>query len=259
MYQPLIVSILVVFFLVLSGCQSLAVKEEVPLQTQSVDEVADLQTKLGIGYMRENQLGLAWEKLNKALEADPRYSVAHNAIALLYERLDKPETARVHYELAIKYDPADSSAHSNYGSFLCRRGEFDAAERNFQQALKNPLYQTPEIPITNLGLCLRREGQKDLAENYLRRALELNPRIANALIAMSDLSLQNGHELSARAYMERYVEVRNHSPRTLWLSVRIERALGDLDAAASYAMLLRSNYPDSQETLLLLESESQWQ
>ena len=230
-----------------------------PLHKQTVDPVAELQTKLGAGYMREGKLDLAWEKLNNALEADSRYSVAHNAMGLLYEQLNKPESARKHYELAVEYNPTDSSAHTNYGSFLCRRGEFDAAERNFRQALDNPLYPTPEIPITNLGLCLRQEGQKDLAENYLRRALELNPRIASALIAMSDLSLQNGHELSARAYIERYAEVTNHSPRTLWLGVQIERALGDLNAAASYAMLLRSNYPDSQETRLLLESESQWQ
>ena len=258
MYQTLIVATFAAFSLILSGCQSLGVKDK-PLQIQTVDEVADLHTKLGTGYMREGKLDLAWERLNKALEVDPRYSVAHNAIALLYEQLGQPKNAREHYELAIRYNPSDSSAHTNYGSFLCRRGEFDDAEQNFQQALKNPLYQTPEIPITNLGLCLRQEGQKDLAENYLRRALELNPKIANALIAMSDLSLQNGHELSARAYIERYAEVRNHSPRTLWLGVQIERALGDLNAAASYAMLLRSNYPDSQETRLLLESEAQWQ
>ena len=258
MYQAIFVVALSAFSLILSGCQSIGVKEE-SLQTQSVDAVADLQTKLGTGYMQEGQLDLAWEKLSKALAADPRYSVAHNAMALLYERLGKPENARTHYELAIRYNPNDSSAYTNYGSFLCRRGEFDDAEQNFQQALKNPLYQTPEIPITNLGLCLHQEGQKDLAENYLRRALELNPKIANALIVMSDLSLQNGQELSARAYIERYAEVRNHSPRTLWLGVQIERALGDLNAAASYAMLLRSNYPDSQETRLLLESESQWQ
>ena len=256
MRHSFIASFLTVVFL--AGCQSAPVNDN-PLKPQAVDPIAALQANLGMGYMREGELDLAWDKLTKALDADPRYSVAHNAIALLYERFNQPEDARKHYELAVKYNPMDSSAHTNYGSFLCRRGEFEAAERSFQHALENPLYRTPEIPITNLGLCLQQDGQTDLAENYLRRALELNPRIASALIAMSDLSLQNGSEMSARAYMQRYTEVSGHSPRTLWLSVQIERALGDLNAAASYAMLLRSNFPDSQETRKLLESESQWQ
>jgi len=89
--------------------------------------------------------------------------------------------------------------------------------------------------------------------------LELNPQIPSALIAMSDLSFANGQQLSARAYMQRYTEISQHSARTLWLGVKIERALGDLDTAASYALLLKSNYPDSKETRLLLESESEWQ
>jgi len=241
-----------------SACQTLMIDNE-SIAQQSTDPIAELQTKLGTGYMREGKLELAWENLNKALKTDSRYSVAHNAMGLLYEQLNEPDKARKHYELAIKYNPSDSSAHNNFGSFLCRHGEFEAAEQNFLQALENPLYSTPEIPTTNLGLCLQRNGQIDRAEDHLRRALQLNPRIANALIAMSDLSLQNGQELSARAYIERYAEVTHHSPRTLWLGVQIERALGDMNAAASYAMLLRSNYPDSQETRLLLESESQWQ
>lgn len=258
MYRLVVFALLTTLVALISACQTFPVEEEL-MAGQSVDPVAELQTKLGTGYMRAGKLELAWEKLNKALQADSRYSVAHNAMGLLYEQFNEPEKARKHYELAIRYNPSDSSAHTNFGSFLCRRGEFEAAEQNFRQALTNPLYQTPEIPTTNLGLCLRQEGQIDLAEDYLRRALELNPRIASALIAMSDLSLHNGQELSARAYIERYAQVTHHSSRTLWLGVQIERALGDLNAAASYAMLLRSNYPDSQETRLLLESESQWQ
>ena len=236
------------------GCQSLPAKPGFTTSAQSVDPVAELHAKLGSGYLREGKLELAWHRLNKALTIEPKYSIAHNTMALLYERLGQAEKAREHYQLAVSYNPADSSAQTNYGSFLCRQGEYVAAEQQFQKAMEDPLYRKPEIPYANLGLCLQRSGQFALEENYLRQALELNPRIPGALIAMSDLSLHNGQELSARAYMQRYVEVRSHSPRTLWLGVRIERALGDLDAAASYAMLLKSNYPDSQETRLLLES-----
>ena len=39
--------------------------------------------------------------------------------------------------------------------------------------------------------------------------------------------------------------------------VQIEHELGDKNAASSYAMLLRANYPDAPETKLLLESDIQ--
>ena len=249
-----------VCLLVSAGCQTLVPKQSQGLQTgPETTKLADLQTQLGIGYMSEGKFELAWERLDKALQTDPRYSTAHNAMGLLYERLDQTEQARDHYEKAVRFNPHDSSARNNYGSFLCRQGLIDEAEAQFIGAAENPLYQTPEIPYANLGLCMFQQGQKQRAETYLREALRLNPAIPNALIVMSDLSFSDGQELSARAYMQRYAEISNHSARTLWLGVQIERALGDLDTAASYALLLRSNYPDSRETRLLLESETEWQ
>ena len=259
--QRLLVSTVALAFLFLTlGCQTPAVKSEQARNAgPETSHLADLQTQLGIGYMAEGKFELAWERLNKALKTDPRYSTAHNAMALLHERLGQPEQARHHYQQAVKFNPGDASARNNFGSFLCRQGELEAAEAHFIGAVNNPLYQTPEIPYTNLGLCMYQLGQAENAETYLRQALQLNPQIPNALIAMSDLSLSNGQELSARAYMQRYTEISQHSARTLWLGVQIERALGDLDTAASYALLLKSNYPDSRETRLLLESESEWQ
>ncbi len=245
--------------LLLSACESPGPRDSIGPSPQTVNRNAELQTRLGMGYLREGKYELAWQRLNKALDADPRYSTAHNAMALLYERIGQAEKARTHYSAAIKHNPSDSSAHTNYGSFLCRQGELEAAEEQFQLAIGNALYETPEIPYANLGLCMSQVGRRDDAEKYLRRALELNPRIPGALIAMSDLSLQKGEQLSARAYMQRYAEVAPHSPRTLWLGIQIERALGDRDTAASYAMRLKNQYPDSNETRLLLESESQWQ
>jgi type IV pilus assembly protein PilF len=42
------------------------------------------------------------------------------------------------------------------------------------------------------------------------------------------------------------------SAETLWLGIKIERALGDKDAVASYALQLRQEYPNSDQTRLLL-------
>jgi len=259
MYRHLSSIALSLCLLSVLGCQTVDQKPDFVIQgAQEVNPLADLQTQLGIGYMAEGKFELAWERLDKALETDPRYSTAHNAMGLLYERLGQTEEARAHYEKAVTYNPRDSSARNNFGSFLCRQGLLDEAQTQFIGAVDNPLYATPEIPYTNLGLCMFQRGEKQQAETYLRQALRLNPQVPNALIVMSDLSFTDGQELSARAYMQRYTEISSHSARTLWLGVRIERALGDLDTAASYALLLRSNYPDSNEARLLLESESEW-
>ncbi len=71
---------------------------------------------------------------------------------------------------------------------------------------------------------------------------------------MSDLSYNQGNYLSARGYLQRYLEIANHTPISLWLGIRIERELGDKNALSSYALSLRNNFPDSKEARLLQES-----
>jgi type IV pilus assembly protein PilF len=45
------------------------------------------------------------------------------------------------------------------------------------------------------------------------------------------------------------------TPETLWLGIRIESILGDKDAEASYALLLRQKYPNSDQTKALLSGQ----
>jgi type IV pilus assembly protein PilF len=239
------------------GCATSPDKEGELSDSQRVSELAEVQTNLGIAYMRGGQNDLAYTRLQKALQLEPRYSKAHYVIALLYERLGELQKAEQHYEDAVRYNPRDSSAQNNYGNYLCRKGRIEEAEDRFMKALDNPLYATPEVAYANAGLCVLKAGDLPQADVYLREALARNPNIPAALYAMSDISFQRGEELSARAYLERFREVGNDTSRSLWLGVRIERALGDQDAAASYALLLRTQYPDSPEAKLLKKSNSQ--
>lgn len=239
----------------LSACETVPTTEATTGgQPKTTSRVAELQTQLGIGYLRQGKLELAWTRLQRALDADPNYSTAHNAMGLVQERLNDPEKAEEHYRRATTLNPADSAAQNNYGNFLCRHKRYEEGERRFLQAAKNPLYEQPEIAYANAGVCLKRAGQYEKAERYLRAALESNPKIPVALLAMSEVSFRTDRFLPARAYLQRYLAVSFHSPQSLWLGVQIERELGDKNSASSYAMMLKSNYPDSRETKLLLES-----
>jgi type IV pilus assembly protein PilF len=238
----------------LSACQPANVQPTTGGAPQTANPTAELQTQLGIGYLREGKLELAWIRLQRALDADPNYSTAHNAMAVVQERLDDPQKAEEHYLLAVSLNPADSAAQNNYGRFLCSQKRFEEGEQRFLQAAKNPLYAQPEIAYANAGLCMKQAENLDKAERYLRSALQINPRIPPALIAMSDISFIHERYLPARGYLQRYLELARHTAHTLWLGVQIERQLGDKNTASSYALMLKSTYPDSHETRLLLES-----
>lgn len=242
--------------LLAAGCQSVP-PQEPGIASHEADRLAVLHTQLGIGYMREGKNELAYNRLQRALEIDPNYSSAHNAMALLEERLNDPQRAEAHYRRAIELNPMDSAAQNNFGTFLCRHGRVEEAEQHFLQAVKNPLYETPEAAYANAGQCMQTAGRKQDAEKYLRKALEINPRIPSALLAMAELSYEADETLSARGYLQRYLEVGPKTAQALWLGIRIERTLGDRNAVSSYAMLLKANYPDSRETALLRESETQ--
>jgi type IV pilus assembly protein PilF len=237
----------------LSACQSTPV-QSAGGEPQSASRLAEVHTQLGIGYMREGKLEQAHDRLQRALEADPNFSTAHNAMGLLQEQLKNPAMAEKHYRRAISLNPADSAARNNYGGFLCRQKRYQEGEAQFIKVTENPLYQTPEFAYANAGVCMKRAGDAEKAERFLRSALQINPKIPLALFAMSELSYDKERYLTARAYLQRYLEVAPHTSQSLWLGVRIERELGDKNTASSYALLLKSNYPDSRETQLLLES-----
>ncbi|WP_126454097.1 type IV pilus biogenesis/stability protein PilW [Sulfuriflexus mobilis] len=218
------------------------------------DKLAATNVKLGVGYMQKGSYEYALAKFRRAIEIDSSYPDAHYAIALLYDRLGRPEAAKEHFEKAISLNPSYSDAYNAYAAFLCRKEDYEAADANFQKALTNPLYRTPQLVLINAGICSVNAKNYDRADGYFRKVLQADSRQPVALYQMAKLNYESGRYLQARAYIQRFSSVSRPTPQSLWLGVRIERSLGDKGAAASYALTLRKQFPDSDETRLLRES-----
>lgn len=243
-----------VIFVFLNGCATN--QNHVLSPGHDPDKTARLNLELGMAYMEKNDNEKALRKLRKAIQIDPQYADAHSAIAILYSRLGEDGEAGTHYEKAVKLEPHNSGALNNYGQYLCAHDQRQKADTMFKRALANPLYQTPEFAFLNAGICAKGAQDFDQAESYFRAALKQNPYMVPALFHMADLSFSLKRNLPARGYIERYSEAIQHNARSLWLAIQIERALGDFDQEASYALQLKNNFPDSQETRLLLKSEA---
>ena len=218
----------------------------------------DIYVKLAVAYMREGRLDVALQKARTAIEVESGNADTHNIIALIYDQLAEYGLAERHFLNSLKLTPQNSYVLNAYGSFLCTQKRYDEADLQFKAALLNPLYKTPEVALTNAGICVKRKfGDLLLAEQYFRQALAKNKTFSIALLQMALLSYDNGEYLSSRAYLQRFLAVAKPTAGSLLVGIQNEKKLGDQDAVASYTLLLKNNFPDSQETQRLRELEKQ--
>lgn len=242
--------------LALGGCASTSRQSEPFSGREGMDRVspiraAEVNARLGIGYMERDQLQLAIEKLQTALEFDPEHTPAHLTLALIYDRLGRSAAAGQHYRQASELAPNDGPTQNAFAVHLCQQGDFPAADRHFRRAMEDAFYSTPELAYGNAGACARRAGERDKAEEYLRQALELNPNYPDALFQLSELKLESGDAFRARAFLQRLESVSAADPAALVLGYNIESQLNNAVQADQYAARLEQLFPESRQARAL--------
>jgi len=246
-------TVMVLLITTLTGCASTNSPESDPRRSGSaVDRVspvraAEVNTRLGVGYLERGDLQVAMEKLELAVKQDPKHVPAHLALAMVYQSIDRDGRALRHLETAVKLAPEDGGAHNSYAALLCQMGRYGEADRHFRDALNDPFYATPGVALANAGSCARRDGRYPDAERYSREALEFDPQNRTALFNLARLSLQQGENLRARAFLQRLEASGGLGAQALLLAVQVERSLGSETVADAYARALMQRYPDSPQ------------
>lgn len=216
-------------------------------------EIARLRTELAFNYFRRGQMSVALDEVRTALAADPGFALAYNVLGLINMDLGENARAEESFGRALTLAPGDSDILNNYGWFLCQtKRERESIDR-FMQALKNPLYPTPDKPYLNAGICAQRLGDETAAEDYYRKAFGLDPMNAGAMMRLGEMYYRRGEVDKARFYLDRVNKNFDPSAESLWLALRIERKAGDTIAESSLAAQLRRRYPESREMQLLLQ------
>ncbi|MHB1566031.1 MAG: type IV pilus biogenesis/stability protein PilW [Acidiferrobacter sp.] len=210
----------VVVLVVVTGCAT-----QPRLTTQS-RRLLQLRTALGVGYMRQGEMGLARHELALALMMDRNNASANDAMALVEERLHERKKARYYFQRGLAHHPTNGALQNNYGAFLCSGGKVDKALQHFKAALASPLYPTPQLADLNAGICLLRTPHLHQAISYLHRAQALAPVLPGPFFYLAQIRLKQHYLSEARQDIRSYL----HLQRTaagLALGVRIGRAIHD--------------------------------
>lgn len=215
---------------------------------------ARAHVELGAAYYQQNKLEIALGEFQHASQIDPSYGQAYNGLGLVYSALGEDAKADESFKKAIQADPKSSESHNNYGSFLCARKRYDESIPQFLEAVKNPLYTTANLAYANAGICAARKGDMKNAEVYLNKSLQIEPLTHSAATQLADIQFKRGDVILAKKTLQNALLAQPNA-EALWLGVKISRALGDKDSAASYALQLRQQYPNAEETRLLLSGQ----
>jgi type IV pilus assembly protein PilF len=208
---------------------------------------AEIHVDLAAGYYERGQMDVALEELGIAERIDAGYPRIYNLYGLVYAMLGELPKAEANFRRAIDMAPNDSEARQNWGWYLCTHGRAKESIAEFEAAIRNPLYRTPEIALVNAGKCSVAINDPSAADQYFRRALQLRPNDATAAYNLALLSYRGQRLQDARALMRIVMQQATTPPEALFLGMCVEQKLGDSQAEQSYALQLRNRYPESAE------------
>ncbi len=210
---------------------------------------ARIHTELAALYFQAGSYAVALDELQIALNADSSYYQAYSIRGLVRTALKENDKAESDFRKALDMAPNDPEVNNNYGWYLCETGKERQSIAYFLNALKSPLYETPDRAYTNAGSCALKAGDLDGAQNYLLKALQLSPDGAvQARYELSKVFYRRGIFEESRIYLNDALKMMEPpSAEALWLGLRIERKLGNRVAEGSFASQLRSRYPSSTE------------
>lgn len=121
--------------------------------------------------------------------------------------------AQKHILKAISIEPKNAGAHNNYGNLLRRKGDFEGAIFEYNEAIKND----PKLPEAHLNLAIALNISNDFegAEIQLKRAIEIDPNYLHAQVRYAEFTLDIKRD--KRKFKKQLKEIEKKYPNNPWL------------------------------------------
>jgi type IV pilus assembly protein PilF len=237
----------------LAGCATPGDREiRTDSDQSSAEKRARVRLELASAYFGRGQANTALDEVKQALQAKPDLPEAYNLRGLIYASLNELQLAEQSFQRALQMSPRDGDALHNYGWFLCQQRRFDDADTQFAAAVQAPQYvDTPRSWMAR-GVCQARAGRWAEAEKSLAHSFELDPGNPATAFSYAEVLYRRGEYERARFYVRRINgQAGQSNAQTLWLAARIERRLGNLPGVQDFGRQLNERFPDSPEAALL--------
>jgi type IV pilus assembly protein PilF len=223
-----------------------------PLRREDPTEsAAKTNIQLGVAYLQQGNYPLAKEKLERSLKQNPKDPDVHTTLGLLYDRVGEPKLADKHFREALRLAPDKPDISNNYAIYLCRNNRVDEAVERFTAVASSKYYRTPEVALTNAGVCLKEAKRFDEAQQRFTGAIKARPNYSEATVQLANLHIERGQLPEARKVVDTYLGAFRPNPDVLLAGVAVARAAKDKMSEEKFSRTLRLEFPDSAQARAL--------
>jgi len=253
------ITIFVLFTTFLSGCVTQNYEnDDTPVVKNQAnrDDMAATRVSLGLGYLKMGNMPQAKKNLEKAKNFAPDMVQVYTAFAHYYETVGEHKLTVESYEKALSIKEDDADTLNNYGVYLCRQDQIEAAEKQFLKAIAVPTYILVAKSYENLSSCFLQQDDFIKAEMYLNKAILHSPSSSSTLFQMIQLQYAIGDYKQASLFKQRFEKyTRRFTSQSLALSYKVHYMLGERSTAKNYGAMLVKMYPQSWESQQYLLNE----
>jgi tetratricopeptide (TPR) repeat protein len=153
---------------------------------QEMPNNGEAQFLVGRALMRASDYTAAMPVLEKAAALSPGNAEAHALLATAAFFTGKNDQAVASYKKALEIKPDNVSWRTDYGLFLARNGDLDAAAAEIKKVVATPGYKDA-AGYVNLGYVYRNMKPPKLEDSILayKKALELDPKEEQAALGLA--------------------------------------------------------------------------
>lgn len=235
----------IVAALLLAGCQT----------AQQNKALVETRLQLGLAYLARGELDAAQRNLQRALALAPNDYRTQLAEARYQHQAGDDTLAAKYYHRALTLAPQNGYVLNNYGAFLCRLGQYDAAQRHFIQAAEDSANGTRADSVENSGYCYLNAGQRESARDALAEAVTADPAKGMPMLAEAERRFGKGKREDSRVLLEIYQHSFPVSAESLWLEIRFAVQEGRTADVKHFGGQLARIFPQSIQYQHFLANE----
>lgn len=203
-----IASALLLSALSLLGCASASSQQAAEVQKLQAREAYDR----ALSHLNDKQPAPAMTALQEAISVNPSSPVYRDTLGVVLLELGRPDMAVEHFKKAVELDPIYADAYFHLGTALAEARRWEEAVTAYKKALSLPTLTIPESANQNLGLALYHLKRYQEAEQTLRFAISLDPRLQAAYYNLGLVFVAENRKEEAKAAFRQASQLGPDSP-----------------------------------------------